>query len=62
MTASRTVLAAVDGAIAIEVLRELHRVCLAMDAEQIPCGDVSDDEYQAAMACAAEVLAAPPHH
>lgn len=59
-TASRTVLAAVDGAIAIEVLRELHRVCRAMDAEQPECGGASEAEYQVALAAAAEVLQRHP--
>lgn len=58
-TASRTVLAAVDGAIAIEVLRELHRVCLAMDLERQD-ERPTEDEYQLAMACAADALQAFP--
>lgn len=57
--ASSTVLAAVDAAIAIEVLRELHRVCLGMDIDN---QDVrpTEAEYQAVMARAAEALRAYP--
>lgn len=58
--AARTVLALVDGAIAVEALRELHRVCLAMDSEQPECGGATEDEYDAAMRTAAEALRAYP--
>lgn len=57
--ASRTVLAAVSAAIAVEALRELHRVCLGMDLE---CQDErpTEEQYQAAMDVAAEALRAYP--
>ena len=40
---------------AMYALQELHRVCLAMDAE-VQGERPSDDEYQAAMAEAGDVL------
>lgn len=56
---ARTVLATVNAALAVEALRELHRVCLAMDLERQD-ERPTEDEYQLAMACAAEALQAFP--
>lgn len=36
----------------LAALKELHRVCLTCDAEQIDCNPPSEGEYQAAMAAA----------
>ena len=57
--ASRTVLAAVSAAIAVEALRELHRVCLGMDLERQD-ERPTEEQYQAAMDSAAEALRAYP--
>lgn len=57
--AARTVLAAVNAAIAVEALRELHRVCLGMDLERQD-ERPTEEQYQAAMDAAAEALRAYP--
>lgn len=46
--------------VAVAALRELHRVCLAMDLE---CQDArpAEEEYQAAMRAAKEALARWPN-
>ena len=56
---SPAVLAAVTAAIAVEALRELHRVCLGMDLERQD-ERPTEEQYQAAMDAAAEALRAYP--